>query len=145
MNEVSEKNTIWVAVPYYCALLMPKRGLSRIYFFVQVDLVKGHICYQTMKIWPGQQIGSLASWLRSQGVQGVLSTDMAPKYVLELRHLGIWHWQAEASDSDDLISTWFARLAGEDYSCFRAQQLAMRQQGSSSENRHLSTRSNALQ
>jgi hypothetical protein len=144
MNAMSEKNTIWIAVPYYCALLMPKRGLSRIYFFVQANIVERLVHYQTMKIWPGQQVGSLAGWLREQGVQGVLSTDVAPKYVLELRQVGIWHWQADASDSDDLISTWFAHIAAEDYGCFRAQQLTG-QQGSNSENCHLSTRSNALQ
>lgn len=106
MKSLSEKITIWIAVPYYCSLLTPQQGLSRIYFFAQVDKKKRQICHQQMKIWPGEQTGSLAAWLRKQGAAGVLSTDPAPHYAQELQVEGLWLWQAPAKDSSELINAW---------------------------------------
>ena len=106
MKPLSEKNTIWVAVPYYCSLLTPQQGLSRIYFFAQIDKKARKICFQQMKIWPGEPSGSLANWLRRQGAAGVLSTDAAPLYVRELQSEGLWLWQASAKDSGELIKSW---------------------------------------
>jgi hypothetical protein len=108
MKPWSEKNTIWIAVPYYCALLTPQQGLSRIYFFAQIDRKSRRVCHQLMKIWQGEQSGSLAVWLRKQGAAGVLSTDSAPFYAQELRSEGLWLWQAPASDIDELIKVWLA-------------------------------------
>lgn len=145
MKSSSEKNTIWIAIPYYCVLLMPKRGLSRIYFFAQVDLERRRVNYQTMKIWPGQQFGRLARWLREQGARGVLSADQAPKYELELREEGLWHWHAQADDIDELISTWIDFVEAQENAYVAARQMIGGHQGNASENRHISTRSDAIQ
>lgn len=106
MKSSSEKNTIWIAVPYYCSLLIPQQGLSRIYFFAQIDKTAREVCHQLMKIWQGEQSGSLASWLRQQGATGVLSTDQAPHYAKELQAEGLWLWQAPAGDIGELIKIW---------------------------------------
>jgi len=106
MKSSSEKNTIWIAVPYYCSLLLPQQGLSRIYFFAQIDKKARQVCHQLLKIWQGEQSGSLAAWLRKQGAAGVLSTDSAPLYAQELEAEGLWLWQAPAGDTAELIRVW---------------------------------------
>ena len=111
MKPASEKNTIWIAIPYYCSLLTPQQGLSKIYFFAQIDKQEREVCHQLMKIWQGEQSGSLASWLRKQGAAGVLSTDSAPLYAQELRAEGLWLWQAPAEDINELIKIWLDNSA----------------------------------
>jgi hypothetical protein len=86
--------------------LLPKQGLSRIYFFAQIDKKARQVCHQLMKIWQGEQAGSLASWLRKQGAAGVLSTDSAPHYAQELAAEGLWLWQSPANDIGELIRIW---------------------------------------
>ena len=109
MKPLSEKNTIWIAIPYYCSLLLPQQGLSKIYFFAQIDKMSRQISHQLMKIWQGEQAGSLASWLRKQGAAGVLSNDAAPYYAQELAAEGLWLWQSPAADCEELIHTWLER------------------------------------
>ncbi len=144
MKPSSEKNTIWVAVPYYCALLVPKRGLSRIFFFAQIDLERSRVVYQTMKIWPGRQAGGLARWLKEQGAHGLLSTDQAPKYQWELGEEGIWHWHAGASDVDELISAWIDYVGDRENGFVGAQQMIGEPQRKRREDSHISPRPDTL-
>ena len=144
MKPSSEKNTIWIAVPYYCALLVPKRGLSRIFFFAQIDLDHRRMIYQTMKIWPGQQTGGLARWLREQGAQGLLSTDQAPKYQWELGEQGLWHWHGRAGDVDELINAWLDYVGSRENGFVGAQQMLAGPQGKRSEDSDISARTDTL-
>ncbi len=54
MDNISAAKPKKVAIPYYAALLLPRKGLSQIYFIAEVDLAQRVACQIEMRVWQGR-------------------------------------------------------------------------------------------
>jgi hypothetical protein len=95
-----------VALPYYGRLIDPRQGLSQLYFIADVDLTTRAIMDMQLESYPRNSVQTFSSWLSSQMVSGVLSTDPPGHWLAELEEAGLWHNQVTGQEPDDQIRAW---------------------------------------
>lgn len=110
-NSSIAKMTARVAVPYYGALKRPSTGLERIYFFADVDAKTGKLTDLSMGIWNISQQPQLSSWLKGNGVEGLLCSDLRLDCERSLADAGLWVKCGQQGELVEVVTRWSMSMA----------------------------------
>lgn len=112
MKNTSPDNITRVAVPYYGTLsLLPSR-LTRIFFLVEVDLLKMCIADLGLQVWDPEKEPSLSSWLRQMGTEGLICSDASSQQKMALLSDGIWVQSQQEGEVHEVVERWLRATTG---------------------------------
>lgn len=109
--DTTAKNPSRVAVPYYGALKRPGTGLERIYFFADVDSRTGKLTELSMGIWNIARQPQLSAWLKGNGVEGLLCSDLRLDCERSLTDAGLWVKCGQTGELSEVVTRWSMTMA----------------------------------
>jgi hypothetical protein len=97
----SQNNPLRVAAPYYGDLNDPVRGLSHLYFLVDIDRSKREVSHMHVTVWNPSDDNLLGTWLNKMGVNALLCSSIEGCHKEELDASGV---QTEEINRTDILA-----------------------------------------
>ena len=99
-----------IAVPGYGNRVLPRFGLARLFWVLELNTARQTITDQTPQPWDPVQNPDLPRWLRGLGVTGVLCGGIHQRFRAELEREGIHVNSGHRGEVEKVVRQW---LAGE--------------------------------
>ncbi len=112
-HEPTQNQPMTVAAPYYGALSHPTRGLSNLYFLLDLSQAGERVSQIHVSVWNPVDSAHLADWLKNQGVQTLICNDIEDCHQHELQETGIEVMPVAGTDILQEIRNW-AKSIGTD-------------------------------
>ena len=112
-HETTQNKTIKIAAPYYGALSHPTRGLSNLYFLMDIVPGEKKVAGMHVTVWNPAESGELSSWLKNAGVQTLVCNAIENCHHHELQETGIQVESVTGSDILQGITSWLSNLGAD--------------------------------
>lgn len=109
MNQNTQKIPLKIAAPYYGALNHPVRGLSRLYFLLDVNPEAGRVNSMHVSVWNPDETGDLGTWLQKMGATTICCNGIENNQELELAESGIRVESIKCRDIIDGVMNWLSQ------------------------------------
>lgn len=106
MSPVSDHSRVRIAIPYYGQRIMPRFGLARQFCLVTADLQQRQILDHRFQQWDPEQEPSVARWLKSMEVCGVICDGIHCRFQMALKAEGLWIVGGAWGNLEDVIRSW---------------------------------------
>ncbi len=114
MTHKKQKNpSLIIAAPYYGALSHPTRGLSNLYFLLDVHPAEQKVSHMHVTVWNPLDSCGLGDWLKNKGVKALVCNAIETCHQLELQKTGIQVASVSGSDIIHEIKNWLSHAATE--------------------------------
>lgn len=106
MTSSAANNRYKVAIPYYGDLSHPVRGLSNLYYLLEVNPENQTIAESDISVWTPATDNDLSSWLVGNGVRALFCNQIDPDHKRTLNHSGILIESHSNSNLLDSVVCW---------------------------------------
>ena len=87
--QTNQKKALIIAAPYYGSLSHPTRGLSQLYFLLDIHPEEGRVTHIQVTVWNPAESLKLGGWLKQKGVQTLFCNSIEACHRLDLKSTGI--------------------------------------------------------
>ena len=87
--QTNPKKSFTIAAPYYGSLSHPTRGLSQLYFLLDIHPEEDRVTDIQVTVWNPAESSKLGGWLQQQGVQALFCNSIEACHRLDLKSNGI--------------------------------------------------------
>lgn len=109
----SPERQILLALPVYGSRVLPRFCLARRFCVAHVDSTARTARVVDDRAWEPTAAPSLARWLKSLGVAGVVCGGIHPRHHVALENEGLWVAWGYRGEVDQVLSDWLAGRPGE--------------------------------
>jgi len=109
MNQTTQNHALKVAAPYYGSLSHPTRGLTNLYFLLDIHPQEQRVTRMHVTVWNPEESSELGSWLQSNGVQTLFCNTIENCHRQNLDRSGIRIESITGHDIINDISRWLTR------------------------------------
>jgi len=108
INSNIKNESLKVAAPYYGNLNDPVRGLSNLYFLIDIDRSKRKVAHMYVSVWNPSDENRLGAWLNKMGVQTLLCSSIEGCHKEELNASGVHTQEIDRADTLTGINNWLS-------------------------------------
>ena len=112
-HKTQNKQLLKIAAPYYGALSHPTRGLSNLYFLLDIHPEEHKVAHMHVSVWNPSESFGLGDWLKNKGVKTLVCNAIENCHQLELQKTGIKVESVSGSDIIHEIKSWLANAAAD--------------------------------
>jgi predicted Fe-Mo cluster-binding NifX family protein len=102
MNPKGRENSLRIAIPCNGNRIMPRFGLARDFFLVDIDIGSRFSNLRSCQ-WEPSIEPSVARWLRSLKMDGVVCDGIHPRFQTALRAEGLWVLWGTWGEIEDVL------------------------------------------
>ncbi len=110
-HKTQKTQTLKIAAPYYGALSHPTRGLSNLYFLLDIHPEDHKVSHMHVSVWNPSDACGLGDWLKNLGVKALVCNAIENCHQQELQKTGIQIESVSGSDIIHEIKTWLSQAA----------------------------------
>ena len=112
-HKTQNRQALKIAAPYYGALSHPTRGLSNLYFLIDIHPEEQKVAHMHVTVWNPSDSRDLGDWLKNKGVKALVCNAIEYCHQLELQKTGIKIESVSGSDIIHEIKNWLVHTAAE--------------------------------
>ncbi|MEZ4484911.1 MAG: NifB/NifX family molybdenum-iron cluster-binding protein [Syntrophotaleaceae bacterium] len=106
MPHVNDQISVTIAIPHYGQRIMPRFGLARQFCLATANLQQRRLLQLLHREWDPEQEPSLALWLKSMEVSGVICDGIHSRFQAALRAEGLWIIGGAWGDIAEVLERW---------------------------------------
>ena len=107
--QINQKKVLTIAAPYYGSLSHPSRGLSQLYFLLDIHPEENRVAHMQVTVWNPAESSKLGGWLQQKGVQTLFCNSIEACHRQDLKSTGIRIESIVELDIIVGIKSWLAK------------------------------------